>query len=369
VHSASLRCVVALGAFLTFAADRARAQSLPDAALPDEASSQTAESRDPADGKAPGDDRGIPGRHTPARYHFVSVEIPSSSGVLGLTTLTSIHNRGAFVGGFAAADVEGFLVSDRRGLERIRCPDVTFQTVPADINDAGIIAGFCDTRGFVRTRRGRFIFIEAPDAFYTEARGINDRNQVVGHYRLPTGFHGFVWEAGIFRRLDLSFADEPGLTLLPSRINNLGQIVGTAVDLTCGCNVRSFLADLRDGSVRAIAIPGSVTTLANDINDRGQIAGTYIDENDRRHGFILDRGHVATIDVPFAEASFTDVAGINDRGDVVGRYLVAEPVIANFGFVAIRTRKPGRNADPKRSQATTSDQEGSRPAGSAGMKP
>jgi hypothetical protein len=39
------------------------------------------------------------------------------------------------------------------------------------------------------------------------------------------------------------------------------------------------------------------------------------------HGFLLSRGSFTTIDFP--EANLTYVAGINPRGDIVGRYLKA----------------------------------------------
>ena len=62
--------------------------------------------------------------------------------------------------------------------------------------------------------------------------------------------------------------------------------------------------------------------MALDINDRGQIVGTYGDAKDTTHGFLLDRGVFTTIDPP--GASFTEAVGINDRGQIVGPYLDAE---------------------------------------------
>jgi hypothetical protein len=285
-----------------------------------------------------------PGHGKPPRYEFISVELPNSQGALGLTTLTDINNRGELVGGFAAADAEGFLISERRGVVRMRCPDVTFQTAPLGINNFGLVAGFCDTRGFIRGRNGRFLFIEADGAFYTEARGINDRNQVVGYFRDTTGFHPFVWQAGVLRVLDLAVPGEPNLDFFPSGINNHGQIVGMAVDRTCGCNERGFVSNLRDGEVTFIAVPGSTITIVNAINDRGQLAGFYVDASQQHHGFVLDDGRVTTIDAPFAGAVLTEVAGINNRGDLVGRYGVTEPVPANYGFVAVATGR--RQATP-----------------------
>jgi hypothetical protein len=58
----------------------------------------------------------------------------------------------------------------------------------ADINNRGEIVGFADedgdnragTRGFLRTRRGRYVAIEVPGAGSTVPFKANDRGQVVG---------------------------------------------------------------------------------------------------------------------------------------------------------------------------------------------
>ena len=59
-----------------------------------------------------------------------------------------------------------------------------------------------------------------------------------------------------------------------------------------------------------------------DINNNGQIAGTYFDEQNRVHGFLTNGNGVVTINVPFPDAvpGTTIVVAVNDAGQAVGRY-------------------------------------------------
>jgi hypothetical protein len=60
------------------------------------------------------------------------------------------------------------------------------------------------------------------------------------------------------------------------RINNRGQIVGTARNGTSGD--RGFLRDAR-GRITTIRVPGAKATTAEKLNDRGQVTGTYNNPN------------------------------------------------------------------------------------------
>jgi probable HAF family extracellular repeat protein len=111
--------------------------------------------------------------------------------------------------------------------------------------------------------------------------------------------------------------DFPGGTLLTdaSKLNDRGQIVGTYVD----DSIHGFLLD--DGLFATIDVPGSLRTIALGINNRRQIVGEYEDIVGRFRGFLWDNGVFTTIDVP--GASETAVFDINDRGQMVGSYFDA----------------------------------------------
>jgi len=57
---------------------------------------------------------------------------------------------------------------------------------------------------------------------------------------------------------------------------------------------------------------------AVDINDSGQIVGSYQDGSGVWHGYELSGGKFTTIDVPFANATYTFPEAINNSGEIVG---------------------------------------------------
>ncbi len=105
--------------------------------------------------------------------------------------------------------------------------------------------------------------------------------------------------------------DVPGaVATLAQGINDHGQIVGEYLDGITGPGHGPLL----DGTFTTIDVPGASFTVARGINNRGQIVGSA-----DGHGFLLDRGTLTSIDVPGATS--TDASGINDHGEIVGTYL------------------------------------------------
>lgn len=81
-----------------------------------------------------------------------------------------------------------------------------------------------------------------------------------------------------------------------------------------------------------IAPTGARSSTAFGINPRGDIVGTYIDQNFAQHGFLLRKGVFTVIDFPGAQG--TIARGINPRGEIVGSYrLPGDPAVAARGFL------------------------------------
>jgi hypothetical protein len=86
----------------------------------------------------------------------------------------------------------------------------------------------------------------------------------------------------------------------------------------------------RDGKFTHFQAPGADTTagsfngtIANGINDLGEVTGYYFDVTGSAHGFLRSvTGQFKTFDVP-GSAGFTDSVAINLEGAVVGYYLDA----------------------------------------------
>ncbi len=71
-------------------------------------------------------------------------------------------------------------------------------------------------------------------------------------------------------------------------------------------------------SYSQIDFPGAKSTSSSGINARGDIVGSYTDQANVTHGFLLSGGEFTTIDYPGAVA--TQARGINSRGDIVGTH-------------------------------------------------
>ena len=72
-------------------------------------------------------------------------------------------------------------------------------------------------------------------------------------------------------------------------------------------------------SYTIIGPPGSTYTIANGINDKGQVVGFYQGSDGQDHSFVYSGGTYTTID-PSANSFGSFAKGINDKGQIVGFY-------------------------------------------------
>jgi len=296
-------------------------------------------------------------------YRFITVDIPTPKGNLGFTTLADINDNGEISGGFTDTNLGpyGFILDKKMRQIQVRCSKDVIATVPQAINKHGEIAGsatvviqripipdppfeilITKTSGFYRDKRGRCTLLDFPSATLTEAVGVNDDGQVVGDYRDSAGnFHGFFWDAGLFLTIDVTF---PGTTITgPTAINNVGQIVGFYFDNNVSATfpngqTHGFLYD--NGAFSAFDFPDGLATLPADINDSGHIVGIYSDADFISRSFLLQNGHFTELDVGLADTFTTEVSGINNKGQIVGRYTQnnpADPVnpFPSHGFLGV----------------------------------
>ena len=92
----------------------------------------------------------------------------------------------------------------------------------------------------------------------------------------------------------------------------------TVLTLTMASLAALAVPAFADGpyTVSYFSYPGARSTRAWDINDAGQIVGSYEDAGLRSHAFLYENGSFATIDYPGAYGTYA--TGINNAGQIVG---------------------------------------------------
>ncbi len=92
-----------------------------------------------------------------------------------------------------------------------------------------------------------------------------------------------------------------------------------------------FLADLL--GYGTIDVPDATDTVARGINDAGQIVGRYTTADGRDHGFMLSDGAYTMIDAFNAHDTWAN--GINNAGQIVGTYDGHGFLLSNGQFTTI----------------------------------
>jgi hypothetical protein len=217
--------------------------------------------------------------------------------------LYGVNNAGDMVGEYFAVGVlpAGFL--DRHGvLTVIAFPDASAtRTIPRDINNRGHIAGFFLTNsaksvGFIQ-RGERFDKIEIAGAQSVVVLGINDSDQLVGHYSLEGDAnsirHGFMFSQG--QLTAIAFPDATQTEA--AGIGDDGTIVGTYTKSVNG-TAKRFAFLLRDGVYKTIGVPGVLNNHASAINRRGDIVGEYFSLEIAFSGQTIDSANVGWVLTP-----------------------------------------------------------------------
>jgi probable HAF family extracellular repeat protein len=150
-----------------------------------------------------------------------------------------------------------------------------------------------------------------------EANAINDRGQAVGYSgTCIAALHPVLWEKNgtVLALPDL------GTGGFAFGINNQGQIVG----LVSSPDGTTFYAALwRNGALTNLrTLPGDHAAIASGINDKGQVVGSTLDSSfNWSQAFIWQDGVMTSLDTLFPASSNlnpTMANQINERGQIVG---------------------------------------------------
>lgn len=210
-----------------------------------------------------------------------------------------------------------------------------------DINDrravvANVVHRDFSTEAFHVAPGGQRTLLAVPGALSTQAYALSDNGLVAGSYLHEPDALGiarttaFVWQAQAgYRHFDVPGA--AGLTMAWG-VNRAGTVVGVYADAD---SLYHGFVRTRSGQVRTLDYPGSPYTQLMGINGRGDIVGFYQDPKDFiLRGFVYRDGRFTRVG-PEDAVNGSYPYRIADDGRVVGDYLDAN--YRSIGFVATPT--------------------------------
>lgn len=251
------------------------------------------------------------------------------------TQVAAMNGKGAVTGYYVKIGEygHGFLRTLDGTIASFDASPHGINTSPAGMNGKGAIVGYWylnespfGYRGFLRSADGKLTTFEVAKAADTYAIAINNDGFIAGDYIDAMGApHGFLRSPdGSITKFEI-----PGVQALyvtTASINSAGQIVGSYVTDPDHYYSHAFLREV-DGTTTTLDLGTRHYTVANGINDEGQIVGGY-DAN----GFVLlPDGKLRTLDYPGTDSPTTAV-NINGKGKITGYYLGCSAVSA-CGFL------------------------------------
>jgi hypothetical protein len=223
-------------------------------------------------------------------------------------------------------------------------PAPNFGTIVSGLNNSGEVVGgfqYLDpnthleiSSGYVRTSDGTFTEVPGTLNTLTTVSCLNDAGQFGGFEISPTSVAAFIGELG--QQLVMFSPPNVGAGAQTftqgCKLNASGVMAGDATD--SNSVVHAFLRTT-DGTLTAIDVNGAGTTplagtYAYGINASGEVVGTVAAAG-VSHAFTRAAdGTITTFDPPGAGAAGSQGVGINDSGEIVGRYVDANGVTHGF---------------------------------------
>jgi probable HAF family extracellular repeat protein len=266
-------------------------------------------------------------------YRYVKIDVPNG----GQTIARGINARGDVIGDYVDANGVGRDFLLHNGVyTNIDYPGGA--GAARAINARGDIAGALDDadggHGFL-FHDGKITKIDYPGAIETRAFGINNTGDITGQYTNKFGVvFGFILKDGTFRKIRVPGSD---LTSLHGAEDN-GRVMTGDVVVSADSSIRGFIQH-KPGDVQLLDPPGTKfpCSHARVINERGDVVGAFMIVNKPEectrpnHGFVFRQGAYDVIDPPGSLDTFA--FGINDDGIVVGAFTDKHGTLHGFKAV------------------------------------
>ena len=204
-----------------------------------------------------------------------------------------------------------------------------------DIDDAERVVGASTTDVFgagraFRWKAGRLVnlgVIGGGTFAASAAYGINAAGDIVGqsHVNASDPPHAFLYRDGVLSDLGTGYGI--GSFSRAWKINNAGEIVGERARRQSS-PLRAFL--LRNGRFRDLgtlggtAGPYGTSSVAYDINDRGQVVGGALPPQGPQHAFLWERGVMRDLGTLGGNSEVTQANAVNEEAQIVGASVTAE---------------------------------------------
>lgn len=239
------------------------------------------------------------------------------TGPPGLSySVADINNLGQRAGEFSVPQGRGHAFL-QTGTELVDLGTIGGWTSTArDLNNVGAVTGNADagisasTRAFLYSN-GAMRVLGTLGGDFSYATAINDAGQVVGYsHTLDDREHAFLYTDN--RMIDLGTLASRNIYSFASDINARGQVTGHWVD-DQGYQ-RGFIYE--NGVMKDIGTLGGRWSMANAINDAGDVVGIAETMSFGIHGFVRRNGQM--IDIGSLGGGGAGAHDINNLGEVIG---------------------------------------------------
>lgn len=276
------------------------------------------------------------------QFNYATISIPGSTETL----VYGINDFGAVAGYYYADNnkVEHGFMRAAGKITNLDYPEAKITACYAINNSGEVVGQYQDTEGVFHAflySNGTYTNIDPPGAIDAGAGGINNLGEIAGFYGDAQGAHGFTLSGTTYQTLDVPGA---AYTLWAGGINDNGEVT-LQWQPTLSMTTQSSVYN--GSSYAEIPVAGSEDVYAWGINNKGNIALVWLDENTQLYQAALSvprgSGYVYSFieDPAQSETDSTQAYGVDNNNVVVGLY------IGSTGYLGFAAR-PTRSLTPRR---------------------